>query len=123
MLKNLGFGGTYRDINISISAMLENPLECRLEATELVFSIVLRTANGEASKLEDFTFYIMDEDCQLHNTRSILKPDTETAFEDGEPIRQPDGLIHTYLQHKFLFQDLRLAFCYRGAINIIELKH
>jgi len=127
VLKNYGYDGAYNDENISVSVLLENPLEYGFEATELVFSVGLRAKNDDAPKLEDFTFYVMDEAGQLHDTRSILysKPDIETTFEDDEPARRPDGLILTGFKHEFLFQDLRIAFYYKSyqVIKIIELKH
>ena len=127
MLKNFGYGGAYHGMSISVSVLLENPLECGLEATDLAFSVALRSKNGDTLKLEDFTFYVMDETGQLHSTRSIPNsmPTIETTSDDDEPVRRPDGLIHTDFKYEFLFQDLRIAFSYRpyGKINIIELKH
>ena len=129
MLKNYGYDGAYRDDNISVSVMLENPLEYGLEADTLVFGVILKAKNSEASvpRLEDFTFSIMDEADRLYETQSIpcSKSDTEMASEDGEPARKPDGLITTGFNHDFLFQDLRIAFyCppYEKT-HIIELKH
>ena len=126
MLKNFGYGGAYRDVSVSVSVTLENPLECGLEATELVFSVALRAKNGDTLKLEDFTFCVMDEANQLYKTQSIpyTKPDIE-IISDDEPVRRPDGLIHTGFMHEFLFQDLRIAFHYRPykKLKIIALKH
>jgi len=126
MLKNLGYDGTYHDENISVSILLENPLDFGLELTKLVFSITLRTKNNPtAPRMEDFAFYVMDEAHYLYNTQHTpyLKSFVET-IPDDEPIRQPDGLIQTNFKHDFLFQDLRVAFYYRPykKINIIELK-
>ena len=126
MLKNLGYDGAYHDENISISILLENPLNVGLESSALVFSVTFRTKNGNVPRHEDFTFYVMDETNLLHNVQSapyskrIAEPDT-----DDEPVRRPDGLIHTNLQPDFLFQDLRIAFYYRPymKIQIIKLKH
>ena len=127
MLKNFGYDGAYHDMSISVSVLLENPLEYGFESTELVFSVMLRAKNGDAPRLEDFTFYVMDEADQLHETRIIpySKPVIETTFEDDEPIRRPDGLILTDFKHEFLFQNLRIAFNYRlyQNLRIIELKH
>jgi len=53
MLKNFGYDGTYNDENISVSVLLENPLKCGFEATELIFSVVLRTKIGSPS-LQDW---------------------------------------------------------------------
>ena len=129
MLKNYGYGGAYRDDNISVSVLLENPLEYGLEANTMVFSVTLNARNSETAvpRFEDFTFHIMDEASGLHSTKSVafLESDTATISEDGEPIRKPDGLIVTTFNHEFLFQDLRVAFAYLpyGKTNVIELSH
>ena len=126
MLKNYGYDGAYRDGNISVSVLLENPLEYGFEASTLVFSVMFKAGNNEAAvpRLEDFTFSIMDEANRLYSTQSrpYLK---EITSEDDEPVRKPDGLIITDFNYDFLFQDLRIAFFYRpyGKTGIIELKH
>ena len=127
MLKNLGYDGAYHDENISVSVLLENPVEYGIDAAQLVFSVALRANNRShtAPHIDDFTFYIIDETHYIYNTQYMpySKPAAE-ELPDDEPIRQPDGLIHTELKHKFLFQDLRIAFYYRPykKINIIDLK-
>ena len=128
MLKNFGYGGIYRDENISVSVLLENPLEYGIEANKLVFSVVLKDHSGAAfPELENFSFYVMDESKRLYNARSLpyLKQDTGAAGGDDEPVRKPDGLIITDFNHDFLFQNLRIAFSCRNNTNIriIELKH
>ena len=128
MLKNLGYAGTYHDNCISVSALLENPLICGLEATSIVFSIEVRAKSGgnNTPRLENFIFYIMDEDNRLFNTYSApyLKHNKEIVPDD-EPVRRLNGLIHTSLRHEFLYQNLRIAFYYEPCkkIDIIELKH
>ena len=127
VLKNFGYDGAYHDMSISVSVLLENPLEWGIEATELVFSVALRAKNGDTPNMEDFTFYVMDEADRLYDTRIIpySKPVIETPLDDGERERRPDGLIYTDFKHHFLFQDIRIAFQYRfyRKISIIELKH
>ena len=127
MLKNFGYDGAYHDMSISVSVLLEIPSEYGFEATDLVFSVALRAISGGTPRLEDFTFYVMDEADQLYNTRSIpiSKCNIEATFEGDEPVRRPDGFIFTDFRHCFLFQDLRIAFYYRPyrRISIIELKH
>lgn len=127
MLKNLSYDGTYRDENISVSIMLENPLDWGIEVTAFVFSIALRSKNDNPipARMSDFTFYIMDENNHLYNTQIILSPKFPQAIqEDDESIRQPDGLIQTDFKYEFLFQDLRIAFYDRPyeKMNIIKLQ-
>jgi hypothetical protein len=128
MLKNLGYAGAYYDENIAVSILLENPLEHDLDATTLVFSVALRAKTGDMvdSRLDDFTFYIMDESNFLYNIQSMpyIKPVTE-MIKDDEPIRYPTGLIYTDFEYEFLFQDLRIAFYYHPyeKICIIKLEH
>jgi len=128
MLKNSGYSGAYRDENISVSLLLENPLEHNLEATALVFSVALRATNGDTPRLDDFTFYIMDEANHLYNAH--ISPHKKIVTDvkdqsDDEPVHSPDGLIHIWLKHAFLFQELRIAFYYRlyEKVNIIRLQH
>lgn len=127
MLKNFGYDGVYNDENISVSVLLENPIDWNFEETNLVFSIALRgkKESAVAIKLEDFNFYIMDETNHLHNTRSVSRPKRIIEIiDDEEPIRQPDGLILAEFKPGFLFQDLRIAFYYQPyrRILLITLK-
>jgi len=125
MLKHLKFSGIFHDSHLSVSVTLENPKDYGLEATKLVFSVALRSKDGEIQRFEDFTFYVMDETCRLYNTQSISPHATEINQCDNEPVRHQDGLIYTNFKHDFMFQDLRIAFGCRiyRRLNIIELKH
>ena len=127
MLKNYGYAGAYRDESISVGVLLENPQDYGLEESALAFSVTVKAKNHEAIRLEDFTFYIMDEDNCLYNAQNISYSDlaVEDKLDYDEPLHRPDGLLHTSLQYRFLFQDLRIAFYYRGyeKINIIRLQH
>ena len=127
ILKNLGYAGAYRDENIVISLLLENPRDIGLQSSTIVFSLHIRDVSGDTPKLDDFTFYIMDEENKLYNTQSTpcSKPTIESDPDDDEPVRCPDGLIYTGFRHYFLFQDLRIAFYYKpyNKINIIALNH
>ncbi|TCL58894.1 hypothetical protein EDD76_10564 [Kineothrix alysoides] len=125
MLKNLGYDGAYNDENISVSVLLESPLEHDLDALMLTFSITVKEKSGTSTMvgIEDFTFYVMDEFNHLYNAK--VSQYLKDMQEDDEPVRKPDGLIYMEFQHHFLFQDLRIAFYYRpyAKINIINLKH
>ena len=129
MLKNLGYDGAYRDEDVSVSVLLENPSDYGFEAATLVFSVTVRAgSNGTIiPKLDDFTFYVMDETNRLYNAQVTLysKSAAEDDSDNDEPARQPDGLVRTGFQYDFLFQDLRIAFYCRSCdkINIIRLKH
>lgn len=129
MLKNLGYDGLYRDQDISVSALLENPLDFGLDAGMLVFSITIRDKRAGPKNLtiEDFSFYIMDEQGHTYSAQKIpyIQPITGAGVEDDEPIRDPDGLILTEFRHEFLFQDLRIAFRYgpNQQLHIFELKY
>lgn len=128
MLKNFGYDGTYRDRNISISVLLENPLDYDLEAATLVFSVTVKDKRNGAENLgfESCTFYIMDEQSRIYNTQKVpgVQPNTQAA-EDSEPICSPDGLILADFRHEFLFQDLRIVFYEEAGqqFHIIRLKH
>jgi len=123
MLKNKGYTGAYNDENISVGVLLENPLNYKLEAVQLVFSITVANKDDNSSlKTNDFAFYIMEETNQLHNTHIIIP---EVIPNDNESVHPPHVLICTELKPEFLFQDLRIAFFYvpYGKIHIIKLKH
>ena len=128
MLKNLGYHGLYRDQDISVSVLLENPLDCGLEAAALVFSVIVRERqNGTANLgMDSLSFYIMDEQNRIHNMQKMsgLRPNIKVAVDDDEPVRSPDGLIFTDFKPEFLFQNLRIAFYYvpHQQFHIIELK-
>lgn len=130
MLKNLGYGGAYHDPDLSVSVLLENPLDCGLEAATLVFSVTVRDKRKGMSHpcLNHFSFYIMDEQNHVYNTEKMLgvRPNVQAAIEeDDEPVRTPDGLILAEFRQEFLFQDLRIAFYYEPyrQLHIIELRH
>lgn len=129
MLKNLGYDGVYRDQDITVSALLENPLDFGLDAGTLVFSISIRNKRKGAKNLtlEDLSFYIMDEKDRIYSTQKMpYIPPTEGArAEDDEPLPDPDGLILTDFKHEFLFQDMRIAFRYGPyqQLRIIELGY
>lgn len=129
MLKNLGYDGVYRDQDITVNALLENPLDFGLDAGTLVFSISIRNKRKGAKNLtlEDLSFYIMDEKDRIYSTQKMpYIPPTEGArAEDDEPLPDPEGLILTDFKHEFLFQDMRIAFRYGSSqqLHTIELKY
>jgi len=118
MLKNKGYAGSYRNENISVGVLLENPAEHNLDAADLVFSVTLKDKDGGILPPEDFTFYIMNESNQFYNTRIVAHSNT-TAETSA------DILICTDFEFDFLFQDLRIVFYHTPYkhINIIELQH
>jgi hypothetical protein len=132
MLKLISYDGTYRDENITVSVVLENPLDYGLATTALAFSVVVKDKNGNNTSphIDDFVFYLMDENFRLHNMQFIQHANSRPiaslplASEDDEPIRIPNGIIHTVLQPEFIFYDLRVAFYYRRSdrIEIIRLQ-
>jgi hypothetical protein len=122
VLKNFGYGGAYRDEDIYVGALLENPLDCGFEASVMTFSVTLRSKNGVPLRLDNFVFYVMDESGCMYN--APLSPYSK-ADADGESAYQAGGLIRTDFRHEFLFQDLRIAFLCRpyAVVNVISLKH
>lgn len=133
MLKNFLYGGGYHDENVSVSMLLENPMECGFEEGNLVFSIHVRRENESSNtsmmRLEDFTFYIMDENNRLYNTKNLPCPlpcpDALLYSSDNDELIRPDGLILTDFKPEFLFQNLRIVFYYQPyqKFKIIELSH
>lgn len=128
MLKNLGYYGTYHDKRISISVLLENPQDYGFDPTDLLFSVTVRdkqSDTGSPLSMEDFSFYIMDEQHCIYNTKAVLdvQPYLRAAVDD-ESFRRPNGLIFTDFRPEFLFQDLRVvAYCKPSLqFYIIELR-
>lgn len=129
MLKNLGYYGIYRDQNISISVLLENPLHCGLEPSKLVFSVIVKDKQEKEKALgfEDCTFYIMDEQDHIYNAEKLLgvQPEMDTLTAEDEATRRPDGLIFADFRPEFLFQDIRVvAYCEAGQqFRVIPLRN
>ena len=74
MLKDLRLSGVFYDETLSVHVTMENPADYGLEATELLFSVMVRdkTSSGISLRMEDFTFYVMDETNYVYNTLNIL---------------------------------------------------
>lgn len=130
MLRNLGYDGVYHDQNISVGVLLENPLDYGLESTMLVFSVSIKDKRNRRENLniEDFSFYMMDEQNYIYNMQKItgfhLKAKiTETA---DVSIQKPAvALIFVGFKPEFLYENLRIAFysVLEHSFHIIELKH
>ena len=127
MLKNFSYYGTYHDENLTIGLLLENPIDYGQDAAVITFSVTLKAASnkGVPPRLEDFTFYLMDEGNRIFNTIFVTALASATVIDDVEPVCKPDGLILAEFKPEYLFQDLRIAFYDRSheKINIIELRH
>lgn len=128
MLKNFGYDGVYRNQNLSVSVLLENPLDYNLEIAKLIFSVTIRDKKkGVVPHLEDFTFYLMDEKNHIYNMQKEagLQVNIKTTAEDNESVRKPDTLISTDFNPKFLFENLRIVFYYEPdqKFYIMELTH
>ena len=129
MLKKLGYSGAYRDQNISVSVLLENPLDYGLDPATLVFSVIVKDKQNSATALGfvDYSFFIIDEQNHIYNTKKKLGvcSNTKTAADDDEPTRCSDGLILVDFKPEFLFQDLRIAFYHEAyqQLYIIKLKY
>ena len=125
MLKNFGYDGVYYNQDITVSVLLENPSDYDLEAATLVFSVTIKDKRSGTANLhlEDFSFYIMDEQNHIYNTKKAVG--LQSSVKDNEPVRNPDILLLAEFRPEFLFQDLRIAFYYEPSqqFHIIELKH
>jgi hypothetical protein len=127
MLKLYGYDGVYRDDNITVSVLLENPREFNIKVDAIAFSVMMKDKNGDILPSDDFTFYVTDEANIMYNTRQApyLIPDTDAYGDDDEPVSHPHILIYTDFRPEFLFQDIRVAFyyCPIKKIRIIDLEH
>ena len=88
MLKDYNCFGVYRDDNLTINVMLENPIEHSLSADLLVFSVTIEPRDKAMCKPEvgtDITFYITDESGHIYNTSFIPDGIAEsTPYSSGE---------------------------------------
>ena len=128
MLDKLGFSGEYRDKDISVDIMLENPLEYGIDAGILLFSVRIapRRAGAPTPQINEFSFYIMDKYNRVYNLRSApIHIEKETSVELDCSINAVNSLIQTKLRPIFLYHDMRIAFFYRpyNRIEIIALTH
>jgi hypothetical protein len=129
MLNRIGYYGVYKDNDISVSIMLENPLEYGLDAELLVFSVVIKPHSGDVVviQLNDFAFYIMDADNRLYN--AYVAPDlrlgTGVVIDTDDPPHTLRALITADFKHEYLYQALRVAFYYKpcNRVELIRLEH
>ena len=131
MLKNMSYEGTYRDEDITISVVLENPLDCSLNVNTLAFCVFVESNHDDnaATDMDDFVFYVMDDNYHLYNMQFVPYTNSRPTTlpyepEDDEPITIPSGVIYTELRPEFIFHDLRVAFYYRryDRMEIIKLQ-
>ena len=75
MLKHIKFSGMFQDENLSVNVTLENSVDYGFEWTILLFSVTVKAKNNNniTPKLEDFTFYVMDEANRLYNAQRHLR--------------------------------------------------
>jgi hypothetical protein len=111
---------------MNIDVIMRNPLDYGLESVTMVFDVMVRSKqDGVTLTLDDFAFYIMDEDNRLYNTRnsshSELGSAAEAVIEDTRHTSR--GLILTELRHEWLYQDMRLLFCRKpdARFGVIKL--
>ena len=121
MLKNFGYGGVYRDDDVTIGITLENPLDYDLSADVLAFEVKTESKHSgvDAPQTNGITLYIMDEDNRMYNARN-----TECKRSDTE-LNKHTWLITTDLKPELLYQAIRVAFYYKphDRIHIIKLQH
>jgi hypothetical protein len=128
MLKGFGYSGVYRDENLYLDFLLENPLDFGISADKLTFSFKVVQRNGDMEPIQhtDFTFYLMGSDNCLYGTQ--IAP---YAFQDASVVvgtcdesKMLRGLITTDLRPAYLFQDLRIAVYIQvyDRIEIVTLR-
>jgi hypothetical protein len=108
MLTEIGYHGVYRDENISVSLLLENPLRYGLASGVLLFSVAIRPRDSvidgfgddtlscinnvidggneygvSIMSLNDFTFYLMDEHNHMHNVQSVPHSALSAVVKSG----------------------------------------
>jgi len=123
MLEDVSYNGFYRNKDMSVNVMLDNPMRYNLEADRLAFKVEVIPRRGDATLyVEDFTFYLMSDDNRLHNFEFTLL-EQDKVVEDGVPCAF-SGFMHTAFCPEYLFQCLRIAFYYQPYehIEIISLE-
>ena len=123
MLKDFAYQGAYRNKDMDISFMLENPLVHDITADTLVFKVIIKTRDGDidAPSLDRFSFYLMDEAATIHKFELVPCWGANAATIKGDDEPQCSCcLIYTGLRPEFLFQDLRIVL-YERQYNKLEL--
>ena len=117
MIKDLTFGGNYKDENISMEVMLVNPTEHNYGNNTLTFEVRIIT-KGVAIDFSEWNFYIMDDQHNIYNAADVTK-----LPNDG--ISTIVVLVGYHFRPEYLYNDIRLGFLYApyNCIQFIEVSH
>ena len=129
MLKDFSYLGCYRDNDMTVDAIMRNPLDYGLDSTTLVLDVLVKPKQAGVDMLpfEDFRFYLMDANDCLYNTQRKnhaelgVVADTD-LIEDSARISR--GLALTELKYEYLYQDMSLLFHYKpdNRFGIVRLE-
>jgi hypothetical protein len=117
MIKDLIFGGSYKDENISMEIMLVNPAEHNYGNNTLTFEVRI-TMKGIATDFSEWNFYIMDEQNHIYNAADV----TELSRDGVSTITV---LAAYHFRPEYLYNDLRLGFLYvpYNCIYFLGISH
>ena len=117
MIKDLTFGGSYKDENISMDAMLVNPAEHGYGNDTLTFEVRI-TMKGATTDVDDWSFYIIDGQQNIYNAADVAE-----LPSDG--ISTIAVIVAYHFRPEYLYNDIRLGFYYEpyNCIQFIEINH
>ena len=118
MLQDLTFGGSYKDENLIMEAMLLNPVEHGYNTDVLLFEILITSIRTDATELSEWDFYILDGQNRIHNAVDI----TELPTDDASKMTV---LVSYQFRTEYLYEDIHLGFLYEPycRIEFVEINH
>jgi len=119
MIKDLIFGGSYKDENLLMEAILLDPAEHGYAENVLLFEIRITLISTEKPHINKFVFYIMDG-----QTKSIYNATDVTEISTDE-IWAMTALVAYPFRADYLYHDIRLGFLYEpyNCIEFVEINH
>ena len=117
MIQDLTFGGSYKDKNMSIEAMLVNPAEHGYGNTMLTFKLDIKTEDIPIN-LHQWHFYILNYENSIINAA-----DFEEKTKQG--LSTITLILVYHLHYEYFYNDIKLGFLYEpyNRIEFIEIKH
>ena len=119
IIQDLTFGGSYRDENIIMDAMLLSPAEHGYAEDVLLFEICITIISMDKPHISEFVFYIMDE-----RTKDIYNA-TDVAELSTDGLWTMRVLVAYTFRTEYLYHDIQLGFRYEpyNCVEFVEIGH
>jgi hypothetical protein len=119
MIKDLTFGGSYKDENLLMEAMLLNPAEHGYAEDVLLFEIGITLISTDKPHITEFIFYITDGQTKsIYNATDVTEISADGIWTMTVHVAYP-------LRTEYLYHDIRLGFFYEpyNCIEFVEINH